>query len=379
MRSLRYRRLEVKLKRILLLSAYHAESHRYWCETLISQFPQYEWNLLSLPARYFSWRIRGNPLSFIHEYKEQLAQTYDLCIATSMVDLATLKAIIPGLGNTPCLVYFHENQFAYPASDRQHDSLEPKMVNLYTALAADKVLFNSQYNQDSFCVGVEDLLSSMPDCVPRDIPQSIIEKSAVLPVPLQLVTNQKVRVEISTVPKILWNHRWEYDKGPDLLLEVIRQLHESEKPYRLAIVGQQFRQIPPAFEKIKTLIDESKLLELEQWGYLQNKEDYQRCLAESDMVLSTAMHDFQGLAVLEAVAAGCIPVLPNRLVYPEWFAASYLYSKDARPRVSAKSARQLIEAFTDHQGKREAPDIYALLWKELAPRYQKILADLLQE
>lgn len=368
------------------MSAYHAESHRYWCEALINQFPEYEWTLLSLPARYFSWRIRGNPLSFLQEYQQALSQSYDLCMATSMVDLATLKGIVPALSNTPCMLYFHENQFAYPASDKQHNSLEPKMVNLYSAMAADKILFNSEYNRSTFLQGVDALMQSMPDYKPQKLGEQLLPKSCVLSVPLAINTDNntqfRIRAVPKTVPKLLWNHRWEYDKGPDLLLEVIRQLEESGKEYRLAIVGQQFRQIPAAFEKIKSMIDNSQTLELEQWGYLESIEEYKQCLAESDLVLSTAMHDFQGLAVLEAVAAGCIPVLPNRLVYPEWFDDCYLYSKDARPRTSAISACQLIETLaskSSKSSKRKLPDIYHLSWEVLRPKYQQIINDLIAE
>ena len=42
--------------RILLLSAYDAESHRYWREGLVSRFPEHHWQVLRLPPRYFNWR-----------------------------------------------------------------------------------------------------------------------------------------------------------------------------------------------------------------------------------------------------------------------------------------------------------------------------------
>ena len=46
----------------LLLSAYAAQSHRYWQRGLGEMFPDWQWTELSLPPRYFSWRVRGNPL-----------------------------------------------------------------------------------------------------------------------------------------------------------------------------------------------------------------------------------------------------------------------------------------------------------------------------
>ena len=50
--------------RVLLLSAYAAQSHRYWQARLQSMFADWEWEVLSLPPRYFSWRVRGPSTAF---------------------------------------------------------------------------------------------------------------------------------------------------------------------------------------------------------------------------------------------------------------------------------------------------------------------------
>ena len=97
-----------------------------------------------------------------------------------MVDPATLKGLVPNLAATPSLVYFHENQFAYPLSEQQHDSIDPQMVNLYSVLAADKVLFNSEYNRQSFLQGCGDLLQQFPDAVPPKIVDILSQRSEVL-------------------------------------------------------------------------------------------------------------------------------------------------------------------------------------------------------
>jgi len=345
----------------------------------MAQFPEYSWTLLSLPARFFSWRIRGNPISFIHEYEEVLTADFDLCVATSMVDIASFKGIHKKMASLPCLLYFHENQFAYPVSAHQQHSLEPQIVNLYSALAADKVYFNSQFNLDSFMKGVAVCMEAMPDCKPAELEQKLMKKSSVLPVPLELPSNIKSGVKRqvqreSSVPVILWNHRWEYDKGPDLLLEIMQLLEATGKSYKIAIVGQQFRKVPEAFAAIKTIMENSKTLELDQWGYLESSDDYQQCLKSSDMVLSTSIHDFQGLAVLEAVAAGCLPLLPDTLVYPEWFEKKYLYNA-----ASAESAVQLIEKQSALIGSQPTPDISQLYWTSLRPQYKKALDELLAQ
>jgi glycosyltransferase involved in cell wall biosynthesis len=56
-----------------------------------------------------------------------------------------------------------------------------------------------------------------------------------------------------------------------------------------------------------------------------SKEEYYELLATAKVVVSYALQENFGFGVNEAVYLGCKPVLPNRLVYPEFFSKEYLY------------------------------------------------------
>ncbi|MGC8120384.1 tRNA-queuosine alpha-mannosyltransferase domain-containing protein [Marinobacter sp. VGCF2001] len=325
------------MSRILLLSAYDAASHRRWREQLEAMLPGYEWHALTLPPRFFQWRIRGNPVSWLTE--PRLQESWDLIIATSMVDLATLRGLHPGLAHTPCLLYMHENQFAFPVSDRQRGRVEPQMVNLYSALAADVVAFNSAWNRDSFLQGVEAFLKQMPDAVPRNLPALLRAKARVLPVPIEdRLFIGKTRPINRDCPHLLWNHRWEYDKGPDRLFGLLEQLEQRPLPYRISVVGEGFRGRPEAFDRIQQRFAGR----IEHWGFMEHRADYDRLLRCADVVVSTALHDFQGLAMLEAMASGCLPLAPDRLAYREYVPDSCRYASsqaDARAEAEAAAGR----------------------------------------
>ena len=47
--------------------------------------------------------------------------------------------------------------------------------------------------------------------------------------------------------------------------------------------------------------------------------------AKAAIVVSTAIHEFQGLAVMEAAGAGCRPLVPDGLCYREQYPADYRY------------------------------------------------------
>lgn len=344
------------LKRILLLSGYDAGSHRRWREQLVAALPEFQWHTLALPPRFFRWRIRGNPLSWLED--SLLQEPWDLIVATSMVDLATLKGLNPNLACTPALLYMHENQFAYPDSGRQHSSAEPAMVNLYSALAADRVLFNSGWNRDSFLDGAYQFIDRMPDRLPAGMTARIHEKSHVLPVPIEdrLFVSRSESLNLTT-PHLLWNHRWEYDKGPERLLALLRELARRQQPFRLSVVGEQFRRQPPAFGQIRQEFG----AQIVCWGYQESREDYDRLLAGADVVISTATHDFQGLAMLEAMAAGCLALAPRRLAYPEYVPAAQCYSShEDDVEAEAAAAADCLQTLVHQQPQPIMPDPWRL-------------------
>ena len=49
---------------------------------------------------------------------------------------------------------------------------------------------------------------------------------------------------------------------------------------------------------------------------MRERGDYLELIGTCDVVASTARHEFFGIAVAEAMAAGCAPLLPDRLNYP---------------------------------------------------------------
>jgi glycosyltransferase involved in cell wall biosynthesis len=56
---------------------------------------------------------------------------------------------------------------------------------------------------------------------------------------------------------------------------------------------------------------------IDRWGYQESRREYESALADADVVISTAVHEFFGISVVEAIAAGAQPLLPRRLAYPE--------------------------------------------------------------
>lgn len=336
----------------LLLSGYDAPSHQYWRETLVNGLAEFEWTQISLPARHFSWRIRGNAFNFFSEYKAVLEQRYDLLIVTSMVDLNNLRGLIPNLATLPTILYFHENQFAYPLSNASENEkqnlINAQITSLFSAYSADRILFNSHFNMKSFFQGATSLIKKLPDGISKNDLSNIEKKSIVLPVPIDASVYTRNPNKSNEPIKILWNHRWEFDKQPEVFIQAMRLIKNKGVKFELFILGQSFRKKPDCFEN--TAIEFKK--ELKVFGY-QPREKYDEIMKQSDIVISSALHDFQGLSMLEASLNGCIPLAPNRVAYPEYIDANLLYEvppsgvMGSKQSVSSQEAIFLAEKLID--------------------------------
>ncbi|MEX2332812.1 MAG: DUF3524 domain-containing protein, partial [Pseudohongiella sp.] len=275
--------------------------------------------------------------------------------------------------------YFHENQFAYPPAPGAHGAhrvnlLNAQIINVYTALCADRIAFNSEWNQQSFFDGLSALLKKLPDQVPNGLPTQLQKKSCVLAVPLpdHLFTddsgdNSDTRRpdQPHTALQIVWNHRHEYDKGPALLLAIVQQLIRLDLPFRLHLLGQRFRHEPAEFARLRALLTahyQRHRLEPGMDDWLPSRAAYEAVLTQSDIVLSTALHDFQGLSILEAVARGCVPLTPAALAYPEYIDPVCLYavaglSQEQQAMTACEKIITWHQAWQQPGARRPIPDV----------------------
>lgn len=300
---------------ILAIEPYYGGSHKAFLDGLAAH-SRHEFNLFSLPPRKWKWRMRGAALT-VAEMLDSYSKPMDLVFASDYLALADLVGLRPKrLAAIPKVVYFHENQLTYPVKDESERDYQYAFTNLTTCLAADRVFFNSDFHRTSFVAEVGRFLKRMPDFQPGAVVQAIAAKSETLPLGLDFSVFDECPAERRSGDRpalILWNHRWEYDKNPEDFFHVLFDLAEAGLRFEVAVVGETFRTYPPIFDEARARLGDRII----QFGYLPSRGDYARLLWESDIVVSTAIHEFFGISVVEAMHCGCFPLLPNRLSYPE--------------------------------------------------------------
>jgi glycosyltransferase involved in cell wall biosynthesis len=317
--------------------------------------------------------------------REFLAGAYrpDLLLASDMLDLGCFLGLSRvASAQVPVALYMHENQLSYPWSPSDVDpSLQRDahycFINYSSALAADVVLFNSDYHRYDFLAELEKFLQAFPDHNECASVELIAAKSRTLNLGLDLQQLDRfrpaARERAERPPLILWNHRWEYDKNPREFFQALYLLQERGIDFELAVLGESFRKSPPEFAEARARL-EGRIL---HWGFAASREEYAAWLWRADILPVTSVHDFFGISVVEAIYCGTMPLLPRRLAYPEHlpqpFSQCCSYTGfDSLVEKLAQLCRQPL-AVPD-PGLRE--HVAAYDWGRMAPRYDDYFAGL---
>ncbi|MCB0515213.1 MAG: DUF3524 domain-containing protein [Chitinophagales bacterium] len=326
-------------KKVVIVEPYLGGSHAYWAKSL-QQYSRFEISIVGLKARFWKWRMQGGAIS-LAEKVNALPYTPDLFIATDMLHVALFKSLLkPSFAHIPILLYFHENQISYPLSINDTDKTARRdnhyaFINYTAALVADAIAFNSVYHYNSFFQALSDTLQKYPDEVNKEHPKMLQSKSSVLaaginiPPEFEDIPLPKSTKTTQNAPLFMWNHRWEYDKNPEVFFQTLFSLKEKGIAFRLAVCGERNeKHQPPIFA-----IARKKLAEhIIHWGFLENENAYFELLKSADILLVTAQQDFFGISVVEAMYFDCIPLLPKRLAYcehiPESYQPNLMYEND---------------------------------------------------
>ncbi len=334
--------------RILALEPYWGGSHRDFLQGW-QRSGRHRWTTLTLPAHHWKWRMRHAPLEFCRQLgvmqsarepdrrlseptemppgapgdRKAHSRRWDLLFCSDMLDLATFRGLAPAdVASLPAIVYFHENQLTYPTRREDVRDRHFAFTNFTTALAADEVWFNSAFHQQAFFPALRKWLGAMPDCVPSELVESASQRAQTYPPGVDVPLRR--RSAPGEMLHIAWVGRWEHDKNPEEFFDTLERLDREGLAFRLTVLGESFRQVPTVFAQAKRRLARH----VEHFGFAPTRGEYFDRLSRANVVVSTAHHEFFGLAVLEAVALGLLPLLPKRLAYPEIYRQSAVVDRE---------------------------------------------------
>jgi glycosyltransferase involved in cell wall biosynthesis len=303
---------------VLALEPWFGGSHRQFLDGL-ARHSRHDIRAVTMADRFWKWRMQGGAVTLAAKARELHTEGFhpDVLFASDLVNVPAFLALTRDLfAATPVILYFHENQLTYPLREGETRDYTYAYVNYLSALAADRVVFNSRFHYEEFFEALPGLLRRFPDYTHLRTAQKLRAKSEVLHLGLDLAALDAAappRAKVPGPPVILWNHRWEHDKDPEAFFRVMNRLDDAGALFRLILAGERFEEQPPAFETAFRRYAERIL----HYGYADDLAEYAKLLRRADIVVSTSRHEFFGVAILEAIHSGCHPLLPRRLTYPE--------------------------------------------------------------
>lgn len=302
-----------------LLEPFYGGSHKHWADSLKS-FSSHEIRIFSLKGYHWKWRMHGGAVTLAEAFNKS-DYSPDLILASDMLDLNLFLSLTRNkTHDIPTAVYFHENQLNYPWSPIDRDVKKGRdnhysFINYTTALTADRVFFNSEYHRSAFISELPRFLNAFPDHRGHENVKRIESKSSVLPLGMDLDFFDPFKKETRKRPEravILWNHRWEYDKNPDLFFKTLVELEKRGIEFNLILIGSKTEMYPPVFDEMINRF-KSRILHS---GYLSDRNEYAKKLLMADLLPVTSYQDFFGGSVVEAMYCNVIPLFPKRLAYP---------------------------------------------------------------
>ncbi|MCP4132951.1 MAG: DUF3524 domain-containing protein [bacterium] len=373
--------------KILLIEPFYTGSHKAWLKG-IQEHSRHRVSLLTMPGRYWKWRMHGGCVTLAQKYLEQYSapgEKPNLILASDMLDLSGFLALTrKETHSIPIALYFHENQLTYPWSPTDRDVKHKRdkhygFINYISALTADHCFYNSNFHRNSFLGALPNFLKSFPDFNETATIDIIDKKSTVLPLGIDLarfdaeVPEPPGFSETGSAPILLWNHRWEYDKNPGDFFEALYALDAKGIPFRAAILGERYGKIPKEFEKARDRLG-SKII---KFGYAESFEEYVFWLQNAHILPVTSNQDFFGISIMEALYCGCVPLLPKRLTYPdlvpiEQFGPCF-YNDQAHLISQLETLLQNPEPHNSHQFRQLAS---AYDWKNMINLYDSTFEEM---
>ena len=288
-----------------------------------------------MAPRFWRWRRRLSAFEIARRMNQEHRSPsgFDLVVVSDYVDIGDLKALwLPGAGSLPpVLWYCHETQSTYPLPKGRTVEADVVASDVRNALHADSIAFNSEFHRGAFLEVYQKHAALLRRWEPEWSLEPLEYKTRVIypgieceeivggpgnaigPAGRDAAGRDAAGRHAAGVLIILWNHRWEYDKNFGAFFRAVDRLARREVPFRLVILGENPQAKPQTFLRARQELADR----LETFGYAKDRATYLTWLARSDIVVSTAIQENFGIAVLEAMRAECIPLLPRRLAYPE--------------------------------------------------------------
>ena len=259
------------------------------------------------PMRAMSNGLDGELLDDNQYVLGQSALLQDLISYPNLSKLLFIDFFNPGLD---LIRYFHQQQNTYC----QYGSL----LHGGSFLSDDLYSWPWLQGFERAWATLYDTIYAPSSFLAKATPQWVSEKIKVFPWGMDIynkVANEHIDHKSIDV---IFPHRLASDKGIDDLITIITSLPDVS----FAITTSQTQSVIKDSPYFSQLSEHRNV----QFICAQSSTEHLQTLQKSRLVLSCAKQENFGYAIMKAILAGCIPIAPKRLCYPEFLPQAFLYT-----------------------------------------------------
>src|SRR5688500_9100138 len=286
---------------ILALEPFFGGPRRQMLETVI-RCSKHRWTLLKLPPRRIERRLTAAAIWFAEQLSRHWSGRVDVLFTSEALNLADLYRLVPALLRKPSVVYFHSNQLP---DARAKAGGELDLINLNTATAATEIWFNSLYHLKTFLTRAAAAIARHEALAARSPYQEMCDKSQLVLPPIDFsAIHQTIEANNGNPPPREHRRIFVETRDADVhkLNAAFAMLKRRGELFDLITVGP-----------VEELSEELKRVTLPESDNRAHVKAMLSCgLFVSGRVGAPADHH-----AVNALAAGCWPVVPRHGVYPE--------------------------------------------------------------
>jgi hypothetical protein len=215
-------------------------------------------------------------------------------------------------------------------------------------LCATKVLLASEFHRDVTEAHYRGIFKDA-------LVDEIVSKIAVVPYAID-VPKVEEATRISEPVVIIFPHRTDPNKNPQGYVDYCEALRDLAPSLDITMRV-------PLRPRSKKWRQAEKYVNVEYSPKPLGRADMFNWFRSSDFVFSSAFQETYGLAIMEAVACGCWPILPDRVVYPEYHPQSCLY--DTPEHAAQMTLDAIGQSFDNSYTKQH-------LWKNVVGQWHEV-------
>lgn len=287
---------------ILILEPYFGGVRQNIIE-LWQKHSRHRWKLHKLPARRLDRRLVAGAQWFAEQLSRHQKSRYDIVFTSDALNLADLVRLVPSLAGVPSVLYVYRDFLAnYGADDGAMTQ-----ACLASANTASEIWFPSLYVLKAMLSDAAALADTHPEMGGRAPLKRLVAKAQIVYPPIDAKPPSRAPgLDAARRPRcICLDNRV---PCPEIYLPFLEQIMGRDEPVEIQVLGDALTPLPAGINATTVAIrDESDLFRVFQQAEI--------------FVTSEAPAVFDPVP-LQAMAAGCIPLMPRVGFFQEYLPAA---------------------------------------------------------